>query len=322
MATNQRVPMTVQAPPLRESVVTEVIGLAPAGRARTLAGSVDPLAREMPAARIALADVDLEYRAAGQAPVRALDRVSFEIPDGQFVSILGPSGCGKSTILKLISGLLLPTRGDVLLDGQPVRQVPPSVGFMFQSDALLPWATVLDNVALAFEMRGLGTRERRERARELTARVGLGGFEDAYPSALSGGMRKRVSLARVLAYDPAVYLMDEPFGALDAQTKIQMGAELLRLWGGVRKTVLFVTHDIEEAVSLSDRVLVMTRRPGRIRADVAIDLPKPRDFYEIRFTPDFQDLHREIWYELSAEVAATTNSPPATGHSSDVLPAR
>jgi len=254
--------------------------------------------------RIALSDLTLDYRAAGQVPVRALDRVSFGVPDGQFVSILGPSGCGKSTILKLVSGLLEPTGGEVHLDGEPIRGVPPSVGFMFQSDALLPWATVLDNVALALELRGLGTRERRQRARVLTEVVGLAGFEDAYPSTLSGGMRKRVSLARVLAYDPAVYLMDEPFGALDAQTKVQLGAELSRLWGGVRKTVLFVTHDIEEAVALSDRVLVMTRRPGRIKADVTIDLPRQRDFYEVRFTPAFQDLHCRLWKELSAEVAA------------------
>ena len=259
--------------------------------------------------RIALRDVVLEYRAPGQVPVRALDQVGFDVPDGQFVSILGPSGCGKSTILKLVSGLLTPTGGDVRLDGEPIRGVPPNVGFMFQSDALLPWATVLDNVALALELRGLGKRERRERARELTGLVGLGGFEDAYPSTLSGGMRKRVSLARVLAYDPAVYLMDEPFGALDAQTKVQMGAELLRLWGGVRKTVLFVTHDIEEAIALSDRVLVMTRRPGRIKADFMIDLPRPRDFYEIRFTPAFQDLHCDVWKELSAEVSPAVAAP-------------
>ena len=266
--------------------------------------------------RIGLRDVVLEYRAPGQVPVRALDNVEFDVPDGQFVSILGPSGCGKSTILKLVSGLLIPTSGDVLLDGEPIRGVPPSVGFMFQGDALLPWATVLDNVALALELRGLGKRERRERARELTGLVGLGGFEDAYPSTLSGGMRKRVSLARVLAYDPAVYLMDEPFGALDAQTKVQLGAELLRLWGGVRKTVLFVTHDIEEAIALSDRVLVMTRRPGRIKADFTIDLPRPRDFYEVRFTPAFQDLHCDVWKELSAEVAPALSemaSVPASG---------
>jgi len=265
------------------------------------------------ARRIGLSDVVLEYRAPGQVPIRALENVAFDVPDGQFVAILGPSGCGKSTILKLVSGLLMPTSGDVRLDDAPIRGVPPSVGFMFQADALLPWATVLDNVALALELRGLGKQERRVRARELTGLVGLGGFEDAYPSTLSGGMRKRVSLARVLAYDPAVYLMDEPFGALDAQTKVQLGAELLRLWGGVRKTVLFVTHDIEEAIALSDRVLVMTRRPGRIKADFTIDLPRPRDFYEIRFTPAFQDLHCDIWKELSAEVTTASNAAPATG---------
>ncbi len=306
MATTVRGAVGASARPLGATANVDTRGREAAGEGRP---SPDGLAhdggRGQRATRIALSDVVLEYRAPGQVPVRALDRVDFDVPDGQFVSILGPSGCGKSTILKLVSGLLAPTSGAVLLDGEPIRGVPPSVGFMFQGDALLPWSTVLENVALALELRGLGKPERRARARELTELVGLGGFEDAYPSTLSGGMRKRVSLARVLAYDPAVYLMDEPFGALDAQTKVQLGAELLRLWGGLRKTVLFVTHDIEEAIALSDRVLVMTRRPGRIKADFTIDLPRPRDFYEIRFTPAFQDLHCDIWKELSAEVAPT-----------------
>lgn len=262
---------------------------------------------------ISLQDVTLDYPGGAGGAIRALDGLSLDVRDGEFVSLLGPSGCGKSTILKLVSGLLTPTTGDVLLNGQPLRGVPAGVGFMFQSDALLPWATVRENVAVALELRDVPRRERRPRAEALVDLVGLHGFADAYPSTLSGGMRKRVALARLLAYEPSLYLMDEPFGALDAQTKIQLGAELLRLWGEFGRTILFVTHDIEEAIGLSDRVVVMTQRPGRIRAEIPIDLPRPRDFYEIRFTDRFRDLHREIWRELAAEVAPHAGPLTAAG---------
>ena len=267
--------------------------------------------------QISLHDVTLDYRGAGGSTVRALDHLDLQVRDGEFVSLLGPSGCGKSTVLKLVSGLLEPTAGEVLLDGQPLRGVPEGVGFLFQGDALLPWSTVRENVEVALELRGLERRAWRARADELVALVGLEGFGDAYPSALSGGMRKRVALARLLAYEPSLYLMDEPFGALDAQTKIQLGAELLRLWRDFGRTVLFVNHDIEEAIALSDRVVVMTRRPGRIRAEIPIGLPRPRDFYEVRFSDGFRDLHRAIWRELAAEVA-----PPAGAVAplADVIP--
>jgi NitT/TauT family transport system ATP-binding protein len=181
---------------------------------------------------------------------------------------------------------------------------------MFQHDALLPWATALENVALALELRHVPRQERESRARQLLATVGLAGFERAYPATLSGGMRKRVALARVLAYDPSVYLMDEPFGALDAQTKVQLGAELLRIWDDLDRTVLFVTHDIEEAIGLSDRVLVMSRRPGHIKSEYRIDLPRPRDFYEVRFSTRFQELHRAIWHDLAAEAQPDEQAAP------------
>ncbi|MGE3271282.1 MAG: ABC transporter ATP-binding protein [Chloroflexota bacterium] len=253
--------------------------------------------------QIVLAQVTLDYPAQGGGSVRALEQTSLLVRDGEFVSLVGPSGCGKSTILKLAAGLISPTAGSVLLDGRPVEGVPPGVGFMFQSDALLPWATAMENVEVALELRGQAPRERRQQANELMELVGLTGFEHAYPATLSGGMRKRVALARVLAYDPSVYLMDEPFGALDAQTKVTMGAELLRIWSALSRTVIFVTHDIEEAIALSDRVLVMSRRPGRIKSEYRIDLPRPRDFYEVRFSNRFQELHRAIWSDLAAEVA-------------------
>jgi NitT/TauT family transport system ATP-binding protein len=258
--------------------------------------------------QIVLSNVTLDYPAPTGGAVRALEHVSLLVQDGEFVSLVGPSGCGKSTILKLISGLLGPTSGRVLLGGQPVNGVPPSVGYMFQSDALLPWATAVENVGVALELRGLPRPERERRAGELMALVGLAGFEGAYPATLSGGMRKRVALARVLAYDPSIYLMDEPFGALDAQTKVQMGGELLRIWDGLDRTILFVTHDIEEAIALSDRVLVMSRRPGRIKSEYRIDLPRPRDFYEVRFTPEFRTLHQAIWRDLAAEVAPISDA--------------
>ena len=258
--------------------------------------------------QIVLSNVTLDYPSPTGNAVRALERVSLLVQSGEFVSLVGPSGCGKSTILKLVSGLLAPTSGNVLLDGQPVSGVPAGVGFMFQSDALLPWATAIENVAVALELRGLPRPAREQRARELVRMVGLEGFEHAYPATLSGGMRKRVALARVLAYDPAVYLMDEPFGALDAQTKVQMGGELLRIWDGLDRTIVFVTHDIEEAIALSDRVLVMTRRPGRIKSEYRIDLPRPRDFYEVRFTPEFRKLHQAIWRDLAAEVAPISDA--------------
>jgi NitT/TauT family transport system ATP-binding protein len=252
--------------------------------------------------QIRLANVTLDFPAPpGGSPVRALERVSLSVRDGEFLSLVGPSGCGKSTVLRLIAGLLTPTSGQVQLDGAPVMDVPPGVGFMFQHDALLPWATARENVEVALELKRVPRADRRPRAAQLLQIVGLAGFEDAYPATLSGGMRKRVALARVLAYDPSVYLMDEPFGALDAQTKVQLGAELLRIWDDLDRTVLFVTHDIEEAISLSDRVLVMSRRPGHIKSEYRIDLPRPRDFYEVRFSARFQELHRAIWHDLSSE---------------------
>ena len=270
--------------------------------------------------QIRLANVTLDYPAqAGGGSVRALERVSLQVRDGEFVSLVGPSGCGKSTILRLISGLLSPTTGTVQLDGVPVHGVPPSVGFMFQHDALLPWSTAQGNVELALELRGISRRDREPRARTLLETVGLAGFEAAYPATLSGGMRKRVDLARVLAYDPSVYLMDEPFGALDAQTKVQLGAELLRIWDDLDRTVLFVTHDIEEAIGLSDRVLVMSRRPGHIKSEYRIDLPRPRDFYEVRFTARFQELHRAIWRDLADEALPVE---PAAPEPADAVGAR
>jgi NitT/TauT family transport system ATP-binding protein len=232
----------------------------------------------------------------------AVDGVSFDIAPGRFVSIVGPSGCGKSTLLGMIAGLTPPTRGTIEVSGRPVTGVPDNLGYLFQRDALLPWKTVVENVALPLVIRGRRGAEIRERADRWIRRVGLSGFERYYPYQLSGGMRKRVSLATTLIYEPAVLLMDEPFSALDVQTRNLMENELLELWTETGTTVCFVTHDLEEAIALSDEVLVLTAGPGRVKATYPIGLPRPRNVIEIRFRDDFTRLYEQIWKDLRDEV--------------------
>jgi ABC-type nitrate/sulfonate/bicarbonate transport system ATPase subunit len=217
---------------------------------------------------------------------QALAPVDLAIPAGRFVTLIGPSGCGKSTLFNVIAGLHPPTGGRVCIDGEDVSGYIGRVGYMLQKDLLLPWRTVLDNVALGMEIQGMKRRDARARALPYLQRYGLGGFEHQYPSSLSGGMRQRAALLRTLLIDSDVILLDEPFGALDAQTKQQMQEWLLQIWTDFRKTVVFVTHDVEEAVYLSDDVYVMASRPGRVVAHIAIDLPRPRP-HSIVTTPDF-----------------------------------
>jgi NitT/TauT family transport system ATP-binding protein len=206
----------------------------------------------------------------------AVEGVDFNIGASEFVSLLGPSGCGKSTILSIIAGLIEPSSGHIRIEGRPIRAPYTDVGIVFQSDLLLDWRTVLGNVLIQFEMRGLRTGPHKERARALIASVGLGGFETKHPWELSGGMRQRVAICRALIHEPQLLLMDEPFGALDALTRAQLQIDLQNIWQSSRKTVVFVTHSIEEAVFLSDRVIVMTPRPGRVREVIEIDLARPR----------------------------------------------
>jgi NitT/TauT family transport system ATP-binding protein len=247
--------------------------------------------------KVALRDVRIAY--GGARTTLAVEDASLEIGDGEFVALVGPSGCGKSTILKAVAGLVPASAGTIVVDGTPVNGVPPGVGMVFQHDALLPWKSVRDNIRLPLALRGLGAREQAAEVARLIALVRLDGFDDAFPRALSGGMRKRVALARTLAYDPSLFLMDEPFGPLDALTRILIGREFLAIWEQLGKSVLFVTHDVEEAVALADRVLVMTPRPGRVKAAFAIDLPRPRDYEEIRFDPRFGAFTRDIWRALT-----------------------
>ncbi len=233
----------------------------------------------------------------------ALRDVSIDVEAGEFISIVGASGCGKTTLLRIADGLRAPTRGEVLVDGRPVSGPGPDRGFVFQQDALFPWRTVLDNVIFGLEVQGRKKAESRARADGLIRLVGLAGFEQHFPHELSGGMRQRANLARALTIDPDVLLMDEPFASLDAQTREIMQAELLRIWRSNRKTVLFVTHQIDEAVFLADRVIVMTSRPGQVKAVLDVDIARPRDL-SVKRTPRFLELVDEIWKMIEEEVKA------------------
>jgi sulfonate transport system ATP-binding protein len=233
----------------------------------------------------------------------AIRDVTFTVEPGQFCAVVGPTGCGKSTTLSLVSGLDKPSEGSVWVGGKEVDGITDNVGFMFQADALLPWKTVLQNVALGLIFRKVAKKEALERARDWIRRVGLAGFEDRYPHQLSGGMRKRVAMAAAWITEPQVLLMDEPFGALDVQTKAIMSNELTQLWEGSRPSVLFITHDLEEAIALADRVVVMTSSPGGVKEVFDIDIPRPRgSVQEIRFGSRFLELHHEIWATLRDEV--------------------
>ena len=229
----------------------------------------------------------------GKKQVQALDRVSLTVPDGQFACIVGPSGCGKSTLLMVAAGLVDPSEGEVLVDGKPTTQPGADRGMVFQSYSLYPWLSVRRNIEFGLEMKKTPKGERQQRSSELIHLMKLDGFADAYPKALSGGMKQRAAIARALANDPQVLLMDEPFGALDAQTRQIMQEMLTDIWQRYRKTVLFVTHDIDEAIFLGDVIYIMTNRPGRIRATLRVDLPRPRSF-DMVSSPEFAALRNQV----------------------------
>ena len=237
-------------------------------------------------------------------PFLAVDGATLEVSPGEFVSIVGPSGCGKTTFLNAVDGLQPISGGSLELNGRAIVKPGPDRAMVFQQPSLLPWRTVLGNVVYGLEMQGRTSRaQRAERARELIQLVGLGGFEHAFPTELSGGMQQRVNLARALATDPDMLLLDEPFAALDAQTREFMQSELLRIWGETRKTALFITHDIKEAVYLADRVMVFTKRPGRVKACVDVDLPRPREL-TIKREARFLEYEDAIWNHIEEEVRA------------------
>ena len=254
-------------------------------------------------ARIELSGVTKRFATPSGSLFTAVRDVDMTIEPGKFCAVVGPSGCGKSTTLTMVSGLDRPSAGTVSVGRKPVDGITAGTSFMFQSDALLPWKTVLDNVALGPVFRGAPKKEAQAQARQWVRRVHLAGFENHHPHQLSGGMRKRVSLAAALINEPSILLMDEPFGALDVQTKAMMSNELLALWEQTKPTVIFVTHDLEEAIALADQVVVMTVGPGTVKAVYDIDLPRPRGaVQEIRFEPRFLELHHQIWESLREEV--------------------
>lgn len=251
---------------------------------------------------IQLKDVYKQFLSPSNQAFTALREINLTVERGEFCAVVGPSGAGKSTILSLISGLDRPSRGEVFVNDEPVRQVRKDVGYMFQSDAVFPWKSVLQNVAIGAIFHGMPTATAQEEARNWLGRVGLKGFEHYYPHQLSGGMRKRLALAQTFITGPKVLLMDEPFSALDVQTRALMEDELLFMWGSMMSSVVFVTHDLEEAIALADRVVVLTASPATIKGIFKVDLPRPRNVTEIRFNPNFVDLYQKIWESLRTEV--------------------
>ena len=243
----------------------------------------------------------------------ALRDLNLTVQAGEFCAVVGPTGCGKSTTLALISGLEPASEGEVEVLGKPVRGIAEQIGYVFQTDAVFPWKTVLDNVAAGPRYHGRPTSEARSTAREWISRVGLSGFEDRYPYQLSGGMRKRVALAQSLINEPRILLMDEPFSALDVQTRSLMENELLSLWANTRASVVFVTHDLEEAIALADRVFVISAGPGTVKANYPVPLTRPRNVTEIRMQPQFSQIYGEIWNDLRDEVLVSYERQKLSG---------
>lgn len=242
----------------------------------------------------------LALTADGRGALAAVQRADLQIQKGEFVAIIGPSGCGKSTLLNMIGGLVEPSGGEIYVEGQRLSGPHPKITMVFQDTSTFPWRSVMENVEFGLEVRGLDRKTRRAKCQGIIDMVGLRGFEQRYPQELSGGMNQRVAIARALALDPDILLMDEPFGALDEQTRLILGEELLRIWGELGQTIVFITHNLNESVQLADRVMVMSARPGRIKKEVRIDLPRPRD-PSLVTSPKFTALVSEIWSELREE---------------------
>ncbi|MBB3948837.1 NitT/TauT family transport system ATP-binding protein [Aureimonas jatrophae] len=253
--------------------------------------------------KISFQDVSRQFTVGGRTAFTALDRLSLDIADGEFVTVVGPSGCGKSTAMSIAAGLLAPSSGRVLVDGAPVEGPGPERGVIFQQYALFPWLTVRENVEFGLQIAKVDRAERRRIADRFIALVGLSDFADALPKTLSGGMKQRCAIARAYAVNPKILLMDEPFGALDALTRVQLQDQLLSTWSQERRTVLFITHDVDEAVYLANRVVVMAARPGRLDRIVPVDLPYPRN-EEVRLSPAFSALRNEVWRAVYHPAAA------------------
>jgi NitT/TauT family transport system ATP-binding protein len=273
---------SVRAPVIEQPAQTPAVAVAPA---------------------VSLSSMAIAFGLKGGGRYTAVEAIDLSVEPGEFVAIVGPTGCGKSTLLNASAGLLKPVAGRVEIFGGALNGLNARAGYLFQQDALMPWKTALDNVAVALEPKGVPKRDAEARARDWLRRVGLSAFADRYPHMLSGGQRKRVALAQMLIRDPEILLMDEPFGPLDAQTRQIMGNLLLDLWAANRKAVLFVTHDLEEAIALADRVVVMSAGPAAgIIGEFPVTLPRPRDIAEVRLEPAFHEIHKDIWSKLRTEV--------------------
>jgi len=258
-------------------------------------------------ALLSIENVRKEYQVRGKK-VLALDSVDLTIAEGEFVTVVGPSGCGKSTLLNLIVGLMRSSMGRIVFRGAPIEGITTKIGYMTQKDNLLPWRTLIENVEIALEIRAVEKSARRVQAQNLIDQVGLSGFEDHYPHELSGGMRQRANIIRTLIYDPELILMDEPFGPLDAQTRIVLQDQLLKLWYASKKTIVFITHDLIEAITLADRVVLMSARPGRIKSIEQIAIPRPRDVFKIHEDAQFRSAYERLWQQLRPEVTLSESA--------------
>ncbi|UVF79367.1 ABC transporter ATP-binding protein [Gordonia mangrovi] len=257
--------------------------------------------RDSGAPSVNLEGVSVAFDVPGKGSMLAVDNIDLEVPAGQFVALVGPSGCGKTTALNMLAGLMTPSAGTVSRYGKPVTGPSRDIGYMLARSALTPWRTVRKNVELGLEIRGIPAKERKERSMNLLEILKIDHFADAFPSQMSHGMQQRVAIARTLAIDPDLWLMDEPFGALDAQTRVRVQTDFMRIWEGSGKTVLFVTHDLSEAVMMADRVIVMTQRPAKIKLDMMVDVERPRNPQEQLFDPRLEEIERTLWEELRHE---------------------
>ena len=272
----------------------------PATPADSASGSAD----SAKGAAVRVTDVEHFYSPEQGRVVQALLKTSLAVAPGEFVAIVGPSGCGKTTLLNLVGGLLQPSRGEVVVGARAPQAGAPGLGYLFARDGLLPWRTAADNVGLPLELRGVSRKEREARIEAVLAVVGLKDFADSHPAQLSQGMRQRVALARMLVTEPTTLLMDEPFAALDAQTRLLMHLHFLAIWERHRSTVLLITHDLGEAITLADRVIVFSRRPGRIKGEYRVDIPRPRRVADLQANAHYHDLYRQIWKVLEEELVS------------------
>ena len=247
-------------------------------------------------------NISVEFQSSNGRNISAVEDVSLQVKEHEFVALIGPSGCGKSTILNAVAGIVPVSHGQFLIDGEEYKGVNFNIGYVSQMDTLLPWKTVIDNVALGLELRKVAKQERYEKAKRLIVQMGLEGFEESYPYELSGGMKKRVTIARILAIDPKILFMDEPFGPLDAFTKEKLQTDILKIWGDTRQTIVYVTHDLTEAITLADRVLLISARPAVVKKEYDINLPRPRKVMDIKFDENFIKLEKEIWTDLREEI--------------------